>query len=393
VRKKASANPVVRLEFPTVTWYEPKQHYRIDARAKGGKQHYRSNRDDALALADTLAGEFEHKGRNAFADPVLQEQTLKSMGVTLQEVVERFIRTQTLAAQSKTLEEAFAFFAETKEREKLETCSTLNVLDEVRRFKDRLGTNPRLKTITLATVLNYLTSRANCPSTFNTYRKHLATFFNFLVAHEWIAKNPTKLIPLKKETFDVKVLRPETVGRLLNATYSALSEPASSCMRAYLALATFMGIRPEEILKLDWKDINLETGQIYISKLVSKTGDDREVPIFRNAKAWLLTCVRNGAVCPKSSFNRRLLTLREAVGIQTWRRAGEPWGHDILRHTFGSSWLAIHKNRPMLAEIMGNSVPVITKHYKRTLSVAQAEALFAIMPPAEALVTDQTRWG
>lgn len=42
---------------------------------------------------------------------------------------------------------------------------------------------------------------------------------------------------------------------------------------------------------------------------------------------------------------------------------------------------------------MGNSVNIITKHYNRTLSVAQAEARFAIMPPAEALVTDQTRWG
>jgi site-specific recombinase XerD len=148
----------------------------------------------------------------------------------------------------------------------------VNVLDEVRRFKDFLGTNPKVETITLATVLNYLTSRANCASTFNTYRKHLTTFFNFLVAHEWIAKNPTKLIPLKKETFDVKVLRPEMVERLLCATYTVLNEPASSCMRAYLALATFMGIRPEEVLKLDWKDINLEPGHVYISKLVSKTG-------------------------------------------------------------------------------------------------------------------------
>jgi len=63
---------------------------------------------------------------------------------------------------------------------------------------------------------------------------------------------------------------------------------------------------------------------------------------------------------------------------------GNP-GADILRHTFGLSWLAIHKNRPLLAEIMGNSVPVITKDYKRTMSLEQAEALFAILPPAEPL--------
>ena len=43
----------------------------------------------------------------------------------------------------------------------------------------------------------------------------------------------------------------------------------------------------------------------------------------------------------------------------------------------------MHKNRPLLAEIMGNSVSIITRHYKRTLSVAQAEALFSIMPPKD----------
>ncbi len=96
-----------------------------------------------------------------------------------------------------------------------------------------------------------------------------------------------------------------------------------------------------------------------------------------------MTCTeRTGPVAPSTSLTSRLLKLREACGIQTWRKPGAPWPHDVLRHTFGSSWLAIHKNRPLLAEIMGNSVNIITRHYKRTLSVAQAEALFSIMPPA-----------
>ncbi len=77
-------------------------------------------------------------------------------------------------------------------------------------------------------------------------------------------------------------------------------------------------------------------------------------------------------------------SLREACGIETWRNPGAPWPHGVLRHAFGSSWLALHKNRPLLAEIMGNSVNIITRHYKRTLSVAQAGALFAITPPANA---------
>ena len=153
-------------------------------------------------------------------------------------------------------------------------------------------------------------------------------------------------------------------------------------MRAYLALAAFAGVRPEEITRLDWSQIDLEQSLIYIPKTVSKTHDDREIPMTPNCLQWLQTCSnRIGPIQPKSSLASRFLKIRTFCGIETWRRAGEPWPHDVLRHTFASSWLAIHKNRPHLAEIMGNSVGIIAKHYKRTIPTTQAHALFAIFPP------------
>jgi integrase len=153
-------------------------------------------------------------------------------------------------------------------------------------------------------------------------------------------------------------------------------------MRAYLTLAAFAGVRPEEITRLHWNNIDLSQSLLYIPKSVSKTRDDREVPLTQNCVAWLLTCSnRTGPIQPKSSLATRFLKIRTFCGIETWRKQGEPWPHDVLRHTFASSWLAVHKNRPLLAEIMGNSVGIIAKHYKRTIPLAQAQALFAIMPP------------
>ncbi len=61
---------------------------------------------------------------------------------------------------------------------------------------------------------------------------------------------------------------------------------------------------------------------------------------------------------------------------------GDIWHHDVLRQTYGSYWLAIHQNRPLLAEHMGNSVRIITKHYKRMVSRGQAEAWFNVIPLA-----------
>ena len=85
-----------------------------------------------------------------------------------------------------------------------------------------------------------------------------------------------------------------------------------------------------------------------------------------------------------------MLKLREACGIPVWRKPGAPWPHDVLRHPFGFSRLAIHENRPLPSEIMCNPLNSNTLKYKRTLSVAQAEALFFIMPSKG---KSRTGWG
>lgn len=51
-----------------------------------------------------------------------------------------------------------------------------------------------------------------------------------------------------------------------------------------------------------------------------------------------------------------------------------------MRHSFASYWLAVNKNAPELAEIMGNTVPIIRKHYENTVLEAAAVAFWTIVP-------------
>lgn len=51
-----------------------------------------------------------------------------------------------------------------------------------------------------------------------------------------------------------------------------------------------------------------------------------------------------------------------------------------MRHSFASYWLAVHKNAPALAEIMGNSVPIIRRHYENTVLESVAAEFWAIQP-------------
>jgi hypothetical protein len=48
------------------------------------------------------------------------------------------------------------------------------------------------------------------------------------------------------------------------------------------------------------------------------------------------------------------------------------WPIDVLRHSYGSNWLAVHQNGAALAENMGNSVDVIRQHYRKAIPPAVA---------------------
>ena len=61
---------------------------------------------------------------------------------------------------------------------------------------------------------------------------------------------------------------------------------------------------------------------------------------------------------------------------------GEEWPDDVLRHTFATYWLTRHPDRNRLADQMGNSVAVISRHYRRAVPKAEGEAFWAIFKTA-----------
>lgn len=135
------------------------------------------------------------------------------------------------------------------------------------------------------------------------------------------------------------------------------------------------GIRPEELQRLDWEDVDFDQGVIHIRKRVLKVNNDRNVPLAENCREWLERVpVRTGLVAPESGFRYRFDAVRRAAGFSVRGASGEAWSSDVLRHSYASYWLALHKNRPQLAEDMGNSVVMIKKHYRRLENRMDSEA-------------------
>lgn len=138
---------------------------------------------------------------------------------------------------------------------------------------------------------------------------------------------------------------------LSNEEASALLAAASKCLKApylvdFIKLGLYTGMRPGEILGLEWKRIDLKEGLIYLTSGDQKNGKIGSVPLNREAQSAILT--RQGfreKYCPDSPWvfctkdGERIASIRKAFAAAV-SKAGlkDVHPHD-LRRTCGS-WLA-----------------------------------------------------
>jgi integrase len=152
-----------------------------------------------------------------------------------------------------------------------------------------------------------------------------------------------------------------------------LYEVCPAGCRPYLVLAMFAGIRPDEVIRLDWKDINLETKTVQVD---GKTRRRRIVPLEPIAASLLsLHPVKTGPVAPsKSTVKRWQRTARHVIGY-------EKFPHDVLRHTAASYLIALYDDAGKVAMRLGNSVGILLTHYHNPVSKADCERFWKLEMP------------
>jgi integrase len=158
----------------------------------------------------------------------------------------------------------------------------------------------------------------------------------------------------------------------------------------WLLIGGFSGIRSEEISPdptshkdgLRWEDFNWTQRVVKVRRETAKLDEPRIVPIAENLFAWLEPWRGHGGlVCPHSPTKRETSRLSKISGIEIDGRVVRlNWKTNALRHSYGSYRLAIIKNRPQLAEEMGNSPTMIREHYNEAKTEEEARAWFAIAP-------------
>jgi integrase/recombinase XerD len=402
--KSRSKAPVHRVDWPRIREVEIKGStmYQVDPRPHG-KREYFSLLTRAKTRADQIAKERDEHGVLAVRMPIREraeledvKELLKPYGKSLREAVEHFVRhlkAEAKLADSKTMPEGLAeWLASYEQKFRNGKCSP-RTLAEIASFVGRMGqsfSGKRVPEVDDETVREFLgdyridDDKVPSDQTLKNLRTKLSQFFEFARIKKWITANPCDLVAQDGVERETHILTLEAAETLLKA---AQGSPHRAVAVPFVAVSLFAGLRPGEVEQLRWEDVHFDVEELDVLAATSKTGKLRHVRMQPTLVEWLTPFKqeRGLLVCP--AWRMKWEEVRRSIGYRIgpvpedgWSKESKPWLPDVMRHTFASYWLPIHKSKAELALQMGNSEKVIDKHYRRTIRESVAEKFWALRP-------------
>ena len=199
-------------------------------------------------------------------------------------------------------------------------------------------------------------SRERKPATVNRELACLKNMFNKAITWDKYWDNPVRKVALFKENNQRKVyLEKEQIPKLVNA--------CSPRLKPIVTIAVFTGMRKSEILNLQWKNVDLTNGIIYL--LDTKNNECREVlmnDIVRKAlqnipkhkESPYVFCRKSGK--PYQDVRKSFDTALRKCDIIDFHF------HD-LRHTFASQLVMMGVDLKTVQELMGHKTIEMTLRY------------------------------
>jgi|CXWL01.1.fsa_nt_gi integrase len=239
-----------------------------------------------------------------------------------------------------------------------------------------------LSAITVAEVQDFYNATRTDTSvaTANRYSARLSHMFE--KARLWgdfFGVNPVKDLERGREDGGrVRFLTMPEIGLLLAAAHPRIA-PILTC-------ALHTGMRRGEILGLQWENVNLEQGVLYIVK--SKSGKPREIPISPQLGGLLLSL---GPRKAGPIFEIPIITLRRMFDRAIKAAKVTPLRFHDLRHTFASHFVMRTGDLPSLQQLLGHFSLKMTQRYAHLAKghLASGIQLFASAMPVLSESSDQ----
>jgi integrase len=394
----------VRAEWPKVRAYtkDGKVDYHIDARSKKfgfSKQFSRRSKEAAIRLAEELAEQAatgEAITRQEKRALVFYREALgrfnwtieAALGEKLHRLSSRLDKSQRpriLVSEAVGRWEAMKLSEVTR---KLRPATIREVQGTAKLIRTNLGDRALadLSTGDLEVLIYGLRTKAGAPISHQTrhnLRNRLGGFFRWCVKADLIDSNIATGVnaPKPRSEKDPEFLAVDEVVQLLDL---AQSEPKYQPVLLSIVLGLFAGIRPNEVIKLEWENINLRTDppEIRVGAKQAKTLAARMVPIERPLLMFLFTLTDvNPRDFGTTSYRRLFEELKGKMGYKLRGNNGtKKWPPDVLRHTYATMWLAVNKDRDALAVNMGTGIQNIPKFYNGVVSQEEARRFWMIAP-------------
>ena len=244
---------------------------------------------------------------------------------------------ETLKQQERTVtfEKAVAAALEARRERRVRTVYDFRYF--TRRFMKRCpGLELRkVRAISAQECAQYIEMAFDTPRQRQKARLILSGVFGTAVKRGWCSENPVARVEAPRVVEkQVPILTPQEIVQLRQ---TAAHYRNGSCAAA-VGMMLYAGIRPHEVARLTWAQVDLKERAIYILPCHSKTGGARRVTIHKPLLRILRTHRRaiGEKICPPDWLHH-WRELRRAAG---WDSPAHPWPQDALRHTFASYHLS-----------------------------------------------------
>ncbi len=199
------------------------------------------------------------------------------------------------------------------------------------------------------------------PATQARMLRELSVIFNYGIKFGYLPQNPCADIQAPRLPQNPpKALEKETIQALLRLVHD-------TPYYGIVAVAAYAGLRREEIVWLDWEDIDLRRSQIYVRNKPKHPLKDymaRTVPVPEALVEILSALPRNGKPVFTSPKGKRWQSANLSRRLAPYfRKLGIPGALHILRHTYASHLVMGGADLASVQKLLGHSQITTTMIY------------------------------
>ena len=180
-----------------------------------------------------------------------------------------------IRAKEMPLADGFALYLKSKQHLRPDSIRDIRCIgNRLLRTSPELGKR-NFSELSVSECEEWLNAAFHTNPQFNKARTMLHGLFEFALRREWCDKNPIKRIERKKVV--EKEIQPLKLAETKRLIKTAQRESPEYAIVA--ALLVYTGIRPREVRRLTWRDIDTAEKTITVRSQCSKTGGVRQVEI------------------------------------------------------------------------------------------------------------------